>query len=78
MYKSLYMFSSIPIEYRYHTFKVWLKNSMRGWCLKRTRVTRCGMAHVVNTDALLVGVQMRKAQGGQGQTLLARKRRKTE
>ena len=39
MYRSLYLFSSIPIEYRNRTFKVRLKNSMRGWCLKKPRVT---------------------------------------
>ena len=78
MYRSLYLFSSIPIEYRNRTFKVRLKNSMRGWCLKKPRVTRRGMAHVVNTDALAVGVQLRKAKGGQGEALLARKRRRAE
>ena len=36
------------------------------------------MAHVVNTDALAVGVQLRKAKGGQGEALLARKRRRAE
>ena len=78
MYRSLYMFSSIPIEYRNRTIKIWLKSSMRGWCLKRPRVTRRDMAHVVNTDALSAGVEMRKAKGGQGQALLARKRRRAE
>ena len=70
--------SSIPIEYRNRTFKVRLKNNMRGWCLKKPRVTRRGMAHVVNTDELAVGVQLRKAKGGQGEALLARKRRRCE
>ena len=70
MYKSLPMFSSIPIENRNQAFKIRLKNSMRGWCLKRPRVTRHGMAHVVNTDALSVHLQMRKAKGGQGHALL--------
>ena len=78
MYRSLYLFSSIPIEYGNRTFKVRLKNSMRGWCLKKPRVTRRGMAQVVNTDALAVGVQLRKAKGGQGEALLARKRRRAE
>ena len=78
MYRSLYLFSSIPIEYHNRTFKVRLKNSMRGWCLKKPRVTRRGMAHVVNTDALASGVQLHKAKGGQGEALLTRKRRRAE
>ena len=29
---SLYIFRSIPTEYRNQPFKMHLKNSMRGWC----------------------------------------------
>ena len=78
VYKSLYMFSSIPIEYRNQTFKIRLKNSMRAWWFESATLAGHGMAQVVNTNALLVGVQMRKAKGGLGQALLARKRGRAE
>ena len=54
---SLYSFCSIPTEYRNQPFKRHLKKSMRGWCLRRPRVRRLGMRHVVHTDALSVGLQ---------------------
>ena len=73
MCKSLYVFSSIPIEYRNRAFKIRLKSSLRWWCLKRPRVTRPSMAHVVNTAALSVGVQIMKAKGGQERASLAHK-----
>ena len=51
---------------------------MRRLCLKRAQLTRRGMAHVVNADALSVGVQLRKTKGRQGQALLAHKRQTAE
>ena len=73
MYKSFYMSSSIPIRYRILTFKIEFKSSMRGWCLNKPRVTCRGRPHAVSMDALSIAVKMRKAKGGQGQALVARK-----
>lgn len=60
-YRSMYLFSSIPTEFRNRPFKTALKNSMRGWSLRKPRVTRRGMRHVVNMDALDVGIRAQAA-----------------
>ena len=36
---NLYVFRTIPMEYRNQPFKRHLKNSMRGWCLQRPLIT---------------------------------------
>ena len=77
LYKTMYLFSTIPVEYWNRTFKVRLKNCMRGWCLKKPRATKRGMTHVVNTDTLVVGVHLQRAKAGKGAALLERKRRRT-
>ena len=55
-YRSLYLFSSIPSEKRNRRFKVGLKNSMRGWCLRHPRLAARGLAPVVNMESLVVGL----------------------
>jgi hypothetical protein len=72
---SLYIFRSIPTEYRNQPFKRHLKNSMRGWCLRRPRITRLGMRHVVHTDALSVGLQLYEARQGRGAAVVKRRKR---
>ena len=37
-----YVFSSIPVEHRHKPFKLAVKNSMCGWCLRPPRVLRSG------------------------------------
>ena len=65
------MFSSNPIEYRNPPFKRHLNTSMRGWCLRRPRITRLGMRHVVPTDALSVGLQLYEARQGRGAAVVS-------
>ena len=71
---SLCIFRSIPTEYRNQPFKRHLKISMCGWCLRRSRITRLGMRHVVHTDALSVSLQLYDAR--QGFVVAGVKRRK--
>ena len=72
---SLYIFHSIPTEYKNQPFKRHLKNSMRGWCLRRPRITHLGMRHVVHTDALSVGLQLYEARQGRGVAVVKRCKR---
>ena len=61
-YRNLYVFSSIPAEHRHKPFKLAVKNSMRGWCLRRPRVSRRGLTHVLNMETLDVGLRYRAAR----------------
>ena len=54
-YRRLYVFRSIPDEHRHKPFKLAVKNSMRGRCLRRPRVSLCGLTHVLNMETLDVG-----------------------
>ena len=58
LFGSVFIFRSIPTEFRNQPFKRHLKNSMHRWCLRWPRITRLGMRHVVHTDALNVGLQL--------------------
>ena len=64
---SLYTFRSIPTEYR--------NQPMRVWCLRRPRITRLGMRHVVHTDALSVGLHLYEARQGRGAAVVNRRKR---
>ena len=55
-YCNLYVFSSIPAEHRHKPFKLAVKNSMRGWCPRRPRVSRPGLTYVLNMETLDVGL----------------------
>ena len=59
---SFYIFRIVSTECRNPPFKRHLKNSMRGWCLRRPRITRLGMRHVVHTNTLGVGLQLYEAR----------------
>ena len=72
---NLYIFRSVPMEYKNQRFKRHLKNSMRGWCLPRPRITRLGMRHVVHTAALNVGLQLYEARQGRGEAIVRRSKR---
>jgi hypothetical protein len=61
-YRNLYVFSSIPAEHRHKPFKLAVKNSMCGWCLRRPRVSRRGLTHVLNMETLDVGLRHRAAR----------------
>ena len=75
-YRSMYIFSSIPCEHRNRPFKRGLKNSMRGWSLRKPRLTHSGLRHVVAMDALDVGLQGEKVRREGKHLLLQRKKRK--
>ena len=55
-YRNLYVFSSIPAEHRHKPFKRAVKESMRGGCLRRPRVSRRSLAHVLNMETLDAGL----------------------
>ena len=55
-YRNRYVSSSIPAERRHTPFKLAVKSSMRGWCLRRPRVSRRGLTHVLNMETLDVGL----------------------
>ena len=67
---SLNIFLSIPTDYKNQLFKRHLKNSMRGWCLWRPRITRLGMRLVMPTDALNVGLQLYEARQRHGEAVV--------
>ena len=61
-YRNLYVFSSIPAQHRHKRLKLAVKNSMRGWCLHRPRVSRSGLTHLLNIETLDVGLRHRAAR----------------
>ena len=75
-FRSIYMFASIPTERRNQHFKIRLKNAMRGWMLMKPRLSRRTMAHVLNMEALELGLMAPKAQQGRGAHLFVTKKRK--
>lgn len=74
-YRTLYLFSSIPSEKRNRKFKVGLKHSMRGWCLRHPRLSRRGLAHVVDMESLDVGLLHEQAKVVKSKCLYKAKRR---
>ena len=58
-YRNLFVFSSLPAEHRHQPFKIAVKNSMRGRRLRRPRVSRRGLTHVLNMGTLDVGLPHR-------------------
>ena len=58
-YCNLYVFGSTPAEHRHKPFQLFVKNSMRGWCLGCPHVSRRGLTHVLNMETLDVGLQQR-------------------
>ena len=74
-YRTLYLFSSIPSEKRNRKFKVGLKHSMRGWCLRHPRLSWRGLAHVVNMESLDVGLLHEQAKVLKSKCLYKTKRR---
>ena len=61
-YRNLYVFRSIPAEHMHKPFKLVVKNSMRGWCLRRPGVSRRGLTHVLSMETLNVGLLHRAAR----------------
>ena len=61
-YRNLYVFSSIPAEHKHKPFNICDKNSMCGWCLRRPRISRRGLTHVLNMETLDVGLRHRAAR----------------
>ena len=61
-YRNLYVFISIPAEHRHKPFKLALKNSMCGRCLRSPRVCRRGLTHVSNMETRDVGLGHRAAR----------------
>ena len=61
-YRNLDVFSSIPAEHTHKSFKIAVENSMHGRCLRRPRVSRRGLTHVLNMETLDVGLRHRAAR----------------
>ena len=61
-YHNLFVFRSIPAKHRHKPFKFVVKNTMRGWCLRRPRVSQRGLTHVLNVRTLDVGLRHRAAR----------------
>ena len=61
-YCNLYVFSTIPAEHRHRPLKLAVKKSMRGRCLRRPRVSRHGLTHVLNMETLDVGLRHQAAR----------------
>lgn len=58
MYRTLYLFSSIPSEHRHQTFKLDLRHSFQGWKLQNPRCNERGLQHVVELDSLDQGLHL--------------------
>ena len=52
LYKSLYVFSSIPSEYRHKGFKLDISHSCMAWKMTRPAYTQRSLAHVIRMHAL--------------------------
>ena len=63
-YRSIYLFSSIPTEFRNSRFKVELRNCFKGWSVRRPLLNRWGLKHVVNMHALDLGLAIFDAKQG--------------
>ena len=55
-YRNVNVFSSRPAEHRHKPFKLAVKKTMRGRCLRRPCVSRRGLTHVLNMETLDVGL----------------------
>ena len=75
-YRKLCVFGSIRAEHRHKPFKLAVKNSMRGWCLRRPCVSRRGLTHVLNMETLDVGLPHRAARQSLALGKATRDRRK--
>ena len=58
-YRNLYVFNSIPAKHKHKPFKLAVKNSMRGRCLRRPRVSRRGLTRVLDMETLDLGLRHR-------------------
>ena len=75
-YGSLYTFSSIPFGHHHKTFKVAVKNSFRGGCLQRPRVSGRGLGHAMAMEALDIGLRRQAARDNLERREAIRDRRK--
>ena len=76
-YKSIYLFSSIPTERKNVPFKRDLRHCYRGGALTTPMLTRNGLAHTVNMNALDIGlIALRTTNLGPEDLFPAAKRRK--
>ena len=51
-YGSMYMFSSVPMEVHNSPLKTHLQNCFRGWSVHNLRISKRGMAHILQMYAL--------------------------
>ena len=61
-FRNLYVFGSIRAEHTHEPFKLAVKISMRGWCLRCPCVSRRGLTHVLNMETFDVGSRHRAAR----------------
>ena len=58
-YKNLYLFSSIPTEFRHQRFKRDLRQACHAWKVRNPAASDHGLKHVVELDALDAGLRLR-------------------
>ena len=75
-HRNMFIFSSIPTEYKNKAFKRDLSHCFRGWSLSRPYYTKRGLTHVVNMSGVDLGLVLLEAGGGQGEGAFARAKRK--
>jgi hypothetical protein len=57
-HRTLYAFSSIPIEHRHQKFKLDLRHAFHGWSYKNPRLSDRCLGHVLRLDALDQGLKI--------------------
>ena len=63
-YRSMYMFTSVPTEWWNSPFKTHLQNCFRGWSMRNPRISKRGMAHILEMYALDEGLKALQKTGG--------------
>ena len=65
-HRNVFVLSSIHVEHRPKPFKLTAKNSIRGRCFRRPRVSRRGLTHLLNMETLDVGYDTEQPGKGKG------------
>ena len=63
-YESMHMFTSVPTERRNSPFKTHLQNCFRGWSMGNPRISKGGMARILEMYALDERLKALQETGG--------------
>lgn len=61
-FKTIFMFSSIPTEHKHKRFKLDMRNSVRICGSRKRRLNKGGLVHVVELDALDLGIALHQGK----------------